>query len=231
MPDWRPSNLQPSPTLHESKSDADLRAELIAPGKEKERDRKQNWVLKDIRMRRKFLKEMVFCCQLIKSDSKGAPIEPVFLQLLRGSLHRHSSIVFGYPGTVPFLLLKYCKWRRCGQGVDQGRSCMLLGQVKSAVNVLQEAPDNILLELRCEVLTVIASLRKRLTIPSDGCCGILNKLLAKVETIEELKKKGVVESIGPMRLSPQDIRFWHVSTVQRPVKDSLPSFYSAKEVH
>ncbi|EFW18634.1 hypothetical protein CPSG_05320 [Coccidioides posadasii str. Silveira] len=93
-------------------------------------------------------------------------------------------------------------------------------QVKSAVNVLQEAPDNILLELRCEVLTVIASLRKKLTIPSDECCGILDKLLAKVGTIEKLKKQGVVESIGPIRPSPQDIRFWHVSTVQRSVKDS-----------
>ncbi|OJD20237.1 hypothetical protein ACJ73_08429 [Blastomyces percursus] len=95
--------------------------------------------------------------------------------------------------------------------------------VRAALQVLQQAPDDALFSVRTEVLTAVVKLRKRLKLFVDRCVDTLDTVLKQTEKIKALRKTGVVNTIDLKNSGQADIRLQHIYAVQPGVTGPKPS--------
>ncbi|KAL4960561.1 uncharacterized protein BDV14DRAFT_182258 [Aspergillus stella-maris] len=85
--------------------------------------------------------------------------------------------------------------------------------IRRAVQILLQAPDDALFAVRTELLGAFISLRKRLRLPTDRCIEALDALSAKTEEIEG-KQADVASVIGEISSRQADVRLQHIYAEQ-----------------
>lgn len=90
---------------------------------------------------------------------------------------------------------------------------MLEEDIRRALQILVQAPDNALLAVRTELLAALIGLKKRIRLSTDECIETLDSLLAKADEIKK-KQADVASVIGEISSSEADIRLQHIYPVQ-----------------
>ena len=86
-------------------------------------------------------------------------------------------------------------------------------EIRQAVQLLVQAPDDALFAVRAELLGAFVGLRKRLRLSTDRCIEALDTLSAMTKEIKE-KKAEVAGIIGEISSSQADVRLQHVYAEQ-----------------
>ncbi|KAI9035638.1 uncharacterized protein KD926_003178 [Aspergillus affinis] len=85
--------------------------------------------------------------------------------------------------------------------------------IRRAVQLLVQAPDDALFAVRAELLAAFIGLKKRLRLSSDRCIEILDSLSAKTDEIKE-KQADVARVIGEVSSRQADVRLQHIYAEQ-----------------
>jgi hypothetical protein len=93
--------------------------------------------------------------------------------------------------------------------------------IRRAMKVLAQTPDNILYDVRTELLDAFTEIRKRIRLRTDPCTEILDTLSACIDDING-KQSEVADIISKIKPEQADIRFQHAFAEQPGTKSFIP---------
>lgn len=93
--------------------------------------------------------------------------------------------------------------------------------IRQAMNVLAQTPDDILYDVRTELLDAFTKIRKRIKSHTDPCTEILDTLSAGIDGIKG-KQSEVADIISKIKPEQTDIRFQHAFAEQPGTKSFIP---------
>lgn len=93
--------------------------------------------------------------------------------------------------------------------------------IRQAMNVLAQTPDDILYDVRTELLDAFTKIRKRIKSHTDPCTEILDTLSAGIGGIKG-KQSEVADIISKIKPEQTDIRFQHAFAEQPGTKSFIP---------